>query len=301
MKRSYRFISFILAAFTVLSVVSAGMFSAGAEDANLAGVGDDSHSKIYFDVNPVIWKNFKTITCYVYEYPSNEPIFTWGSKKGYMTDEGDGIWSFDFDAKGIQLQSEKLYGVIFTADWDAQTDDLIMTTECLGDCAYLTGDHVENPTDCNLRSAKAAWKNSMYGSPIRITSIGNVVGDSFWPNESPYSVFVDFLISDEGLSIAVMYNGKTKQETIDDTAETLGLTEEEKLKACDEAGVSGASDGAAAPPSPSVDGDTEATADPAHGSPKTGDRSFMYLCIAIILILSAAFAAAPAAFNLSKK
>ena len=299
MRRSKRFFILILTVLTALSVIASCVFSAAAEDVDLSGVGDDSSNKIYFDVNDVLWRDFSTITCYIYEHPDNEPLFEWGSRKGDMTNEGDGVWSFDFDAKGISLEPEKLYGVIFTADWNNQTCELILTSECIGDAAYLTGDMRESPTDSNKRTFKAAWKQSSYGMPICITSIGNIIGDCFWPDETAYSVFMRFLTSDEGLSTAIMYNGMTQEQTIDDVAETLGLTEAEKLKACAEAFGTESTEGDSALPEVSDDA-VPATEVTDHGSPKTGDRTSVFLCCGIVLILCSAAAAAFAAVKLKR-
>ena len=80
---------------------------AAADDSSVAAadnatVGDGN--KIYFEVNPDLWKNFNTITLYMYPH-GGDALITWGSKKGNMTDEGGNKWSFDFDAKGIEIES----------------------------------------------------------------------------------------------------------------------------------------------------------------------------------------------------
>ena len=185
-------------------------------------------SKIYFDANSAGWKDFSYITFYLYEHGGSE-IITWGSKKGHMTNEGNGIWSYDLEAKGYSLNSNKSYGCIFTADWGMQTCDLIIGRECYGDLAYCTGNKVENNVDSNKKSYEVKWKNadpSKYGNPICITSIGNVIGTAFWPGDTAYSMFLKFLSTDDKTSIvnALKYSGKTEQQIIDDTAAALGLS-----------------------------------------------------------------------------
>lgn len=201
---------------------------------------DKDDNSIYFYANPKLFRNFNYIYMYLYEH-NNSEIFPWGSKKAKMTDEGNGIWSFDLDAKGITLDLSNAYGVIFTADWGLQTCDLIIGSDCLGDIAYCPGSDVENNVDSNKTSRIVKWANAdpdIYGNPVCITAIGNVIGNAYWPGDSAYSMFVRFLSSTgrDGIDNAVKFNGKTVQQTIDDTAKALGLSAEEVDMAIDESG-----------------------------------------------------------------
>ena len=122
-----------------------------------------------------------------------------------------------------------------------QTCDLIIGTPCYGDTAYCTGKQVENNVDSNKKSYEVKWKNadsSKYGNPVCITSIGNVIGSSFWPGDTAYSVFLKFISTDDESSIvnALKYNGKSEQETIDDAASALGLGQSDIEKAIKESG-----------------------------------------------------------------
>ena len=218
----------------------------GADDGSVVGADDGSESTgagnvIYFDANSAGWKNYQFITFYLYDHANGE-IITWGSKNGRMKDGGNGIWSFDLDAKGITLDSSNAYGCIFTADWGMQTCDLIIGADCAGDTAYCTGNQVENNVDSNKKSYEVKWKSGKYGNPYCITSIGNVIGDCFWPGDTAYAMFVKFLSSDgkDGLQNALKYNGKDSQTTIDDTAKALGLGQDDIEKAVAEATAAGA-------------------------------------------------------------
>ncbi len=78
---------------------------AAADDSAVVGAEEGSASagegsKIYFDANSSGWKNFKTITFYLYSKADGE-IIPWGSKKGNMKDEGGGLWSIDVSSLGI--------------------------------------------------------------------------------------------------------------------------------------------------------------------------------------------------------
>ncbi|MBQ2474687.1 MAG: hypothetical protein II513_05010, partial [Ruminococcus sp.] len=103
------------------AVAAADDSAVGAEEGS-ASAGEGS--KIYFDANSSGWNNFRTITFFLVNHQTGEQIITWGSKKGNMTDDGGGIWSFDLDKAGITIGNN--YGCNFTADWGMQTCDLII-------------------------------------------------------------------------------------------------------------------------------------------------------------------------------
>ena len=200
-----------------------------------------SDGKIYFYADPDYWKNFKNAYVYLYDRDEGELII-WGSKKGRMTDEGNDIWSFDMNGLGIKFEKDHNYGVIVSGDWALQASDLIIAPECLGDMIYLTGSRSENPVDSNHSCYDAAWVNmdsSVYGRPVMITSIGNVVGEAFWKGETAYSLFVDFLKTEGngGVYSAAMFTGRTTEQTAQDTAKALGLSEEEYNRAVAESGI----------------------------------------------------------------
>ena len=181
--------------------------------------------KIYFQV-PSEWRNYKKIAFFLADHNTGEQFITWGSKKGYMTDEGGGIWSYNFENAGFSLDSNRNYSCIFTADWGIQTCDLIMGPEVMGDTAYCTGEMVENAVDSNKKSYIVKWDSGYYGNPVCITSIGNLIGDTYWQGEDAVSVFYRFICTTGVSSIknATKFNGKTEQQTIDDVAAKLGLS-----------------------------------------------------------------------------
>ena len=201
--------------------------------------------KLYFYASPELWKNYKTATVYIYEHgfsDHGQSFHLWGSKKGNMTEEGNGIWSFDFAEKGYEPEADRQYGLIFTGDWGVQTSDLIFDTSCLGDLAYVTGKCVENCYDSNKSSYEVEWLESdhdTYGSPVMITSIGNVVGRVFWEDENPQSMFKNFLTSDgsDGLWNALNFNGKTLENTVFDTGRALGLSDTQIREIAEEFGI----------------------------------------------------------------
>lgn len=229
------------------AVAAADDSAVAAADDSAVAAGDDSTvgagNKIYFEVNPDLWKNFRTVTLYLYPH-GGDALITWGSKKGNMKDEGGNKWSFDFDAKDIEIESGKQYGMIFTGDWGVQTCDIIWDSSVMGDTAYCTGDQVENNVDSNKKSYYVKWKNadaSKYAPPVCITSIGNIIGEALWSGTTYYDMLVNFIKSDgsDGLSNALKYNGKNAQQTLDDIAKQWGLSQDDIEKAIKEAGKEG--------------------------------------------------------------
>ena len=218
-------------------VAAADDSSVGADEGSEAtGAG----SKVYFEV-PSDWKNFKKITFFLNDHTTGTQLITWGSKKGYMTDEGGGKWSFDVSSVA-DLSSGGPYNCIFTADWGVQTCDLIITTDNYGDTAYCPGGTVENAVDSNKSSFIVKWKSGKNGNPVCITSIGNLIGDAYWPGEDAVSVFYKFISTTDASSIknATKFNGKNEQQTIDDIAGKLGLSKaqvEEQVKKATDAGA----------------------------------------------------------------
>ena len=184
------------------AVAAADDSAVAAADDSAVAAADDSTvgagNKVYFEVNPDLWKNFRTVTLYLYPH-GGDALITWGSKKGNMKDEGGNKWSFDFGDKGIEIESGKQYGMIFTGDWGVQTCDIIWDSSVMGDTAYCTGDQVENNVDSNKKSYYVKWKNadaSKYAPPVCITSIGNIIGEALWSGTTYYDMLVNFIKSD---------------------------------------------------------------------------------------------------------
>lgn len=229
------------------AVAAADDSAVAAADDSAVAAAEDSESTgdgkvIYFDAGSSGWNNFSVITFFLVDHSTGTQLITWGSKKGNMT-KGDGdVWSFDLEKAGFDLSSGGPYGCNFTADWGMQTCDLIITTDNYGDTAYNNGEQVENNVDSNKKSSVVKWRSGKNGNPICITSIGNLIGDAYWPGEDAVSVFYKFISTTDASSIknATKFNGKTEQQTIDDTAKALKLTLEqvtEQVKKAKDAGA----------------------------------------------------------------
>ncbi|MBQ2470631.1 MAG: LPXTG cell wall anchor domain-containing protein [Ruminococcus sp.] len=230
------------------SVVAAADDSAvaAADDSTVAAADDSgstvgSGNKVYFKLDPSVWKSAKQVTCYVGTHNGGDAPFAWGSKKGNCEDEGDNRWSYDFGDKGISIESGKQYSLNFTGDWGVQTCDMLFDSSIMGSTCVLTSETVENNVDSNKLSYVCTWEgqdSSKYGPVKLITSIGNVIGTAYWADTTPYDMLLTFIKSDgkDGLSNALNFNGKTAQQTLDDTAKALGLTSADIEKAIKESG-----------------------------------------------------------------
>ena len=229
----------VILAFVMLT--SALPFSAAAAEVSLTESASGSDSKIYFKA-PSFWNNYWDIRLYLYEV-GGDVIIKWNSKRGKMTNEGGGLWSFDMSA--YPMSDSKNYACIFLTNSELQTCDLLIGNPCLGDTAYCTGenDKLENTVDSQKMKWRVKWKNAdpnRWGVPLDITSVGNVVGDVLIPGQSKYDLFLTFLKDKgkRGLDNAIKFNGKSKQQTIDHTAIMLGLSINEVKKAVRESGRS---------------------------------------------------------------
>lgn len=230
-----------VAAEEVASVGADDSSAVGADDNSAVGADEGSEATgagnmVYFEV-PDGWQN-KSITFYMNDNGSE--LITWGSKKGNMKNESGNLWSFDLSERGLTPGDHTF--VIFTMDWGVQTCNLIMTADNYGDTAYCTGNMVENDVDSNKKSYEVKWKSGKNGNPKMITSIGNIIGDTYWPGEDAVSMFYTFISTTDAKSVknAIKFNGKNEQQTIDDTAKELGLSKsqvEEQVKKAKAAGA----------------------------------------------------------------
>ena len=167
----------------------------------------------------------------MYSPPSTASCSPWGGKKLNGTDEGDGIWSADPAAKGMDIKEGEQYKIIFTGAGN-QTYDLIFDTTCYGHVAYCDDTIYENPVDSSKQTRAAFWKDmdaTKYGPVLQISSIGTVVGTCPEEGKTPLTIFEDFLTNTLANARTYMVDTgkKTEQQLIDDIGEGLGLTKDD--------------------------------------------------------------------------
>lgn len=247
-----KILSFALVLAMLLSVAMIAASAAEvdvAEDAAdaVAEVGAEAPAEtgaantISFDPSSAGWKNYDYIFFHIWSIDdSSFTGFDWGGKKERGTDDdGDGIWTYDLDARGLTIQSGCQYAVIFASSTGAQTYNLLFGTPCIGKTAACDGTIYENPEDSNKTAQAAFWQGgisaSTYGPELKISSIGTVVGTCCAASTTPYKMFVDFLKNT--LTNARQYSGKDDQTLLDDTASKLGIGRADVTKAISEAAV----------------------------------------------------------------
>ena len=197
----------------------------------------DTSKCLNFDASTTGWTDFGAIGFYVWKVGGDE-LIPWGSKKLFKSEEtSTGIWSYDPEANGMDIESGSQYCIIFVnQNTSAQTYNLMFDSSCIGDTAYADPSTMyENPTDSNKTAMAALWRNSSYGPQLCISSIGTVQGTTCPSNTTPYAMFVDFLKNT--LNNARTYSGKDDQTLLDDTAKALGIGKSDVEKAIAEAGV----------------------------------------------------------------
>ncbi|MBQ4129070.1 MAG: LPXTG cell wall anchor domain-containing protein [Ruminococcus sp.] len=224
-----------VAADAIAEVAADGAADTGAD----AGAETGAGNVLNFDANSTGWKNFKKIFCYIWAY-GGDSFFAWQAKASACTDtDGDGVWTYDLDAKGVSLEAGVLYAVIFSNENQMQTYDLLFDTSVIGDTAYCDGTEYENPKDSTKTGQAAFWKgqdSAKYGPVKCITSIGNVVGTCIPSTTSPQAMYESFL--KETLDNARTHSGKDDQTLLDDTAKALDLKQENVSEAIKATGVS---------------------------------------------------------------
>ena len=133
-----------------------------------------SGGKIYWECP---WSNVRAAYCHVFS-SDGDWLYDWQTKYERMTNEGGNLWSYEIPAGPYDL-------VIFFVNTGAQTYDLVLTDENVGDTAISDFKvMLENPMDENKTSPKTTWKSGVNGAHLTITSTGNIVGDKLCPTES---------------------------------------------------------------------------------------------------------------------
>lgn len=245
-----KIMSVMLAVFVLMSVVAISASAAQVEIADnsaeaIADVAADGSAEtgatnvLNFDTTTSGWNNYKKVFCHVWVY-GGDSFYSWQSKAEACTDkDGDGIWTYDLDAKGCTLEGGTLYAVIFSNENGMQTYNLLFDTNVLGDTAYCDGTTYENPEDSSKTAQAAFWRGQdaeTYGPEMCITSIGNVVGTCMPYTTSKMAMFEDFLVNK--LENARLYAEKSDQQLLDDTANAIGLGQDDIEQAIANTGVS---------------------------------------------------------------
>ena len=181
-----------------------------AAEGSLITIGGPSFNggKIYWECP---WKEAKAAYCHVFGSDGSW-LYDWQTADELMTNEGGNLWSYEIPAGPYDL-------VIFSIDTGAQTYELVLTDENIGDTAITdTSVMIENPIDENKTAAKTRWKSGINGPHLAMTSSGEVVGEVLCPTESGANIVATFIewylpVSPDFVTAEMLSNAMKKLNT----------------------------------------------------------------------------------------
>lgn len=181
-----------------------------AAEGSLITIGGPSFNggKIYWECP---WKEAKAAYCHVFGSDGSW-LYDWQTADELMTNEGGNLWSYEIPAGPYDL-------VIFSINTGAQTYELVLTDENIGDTAITdTSVMIENPIDENKTAAKTRWKSGINGPHLAMTSSGEVVGEVLCPTESGANIVATFIewylpVSPDFVTAEMLSNAMRKLNT----------------------------------------------------------------------------------------
>ena len=181
---------------------------------------DSTTITVYFDTNGTGWDDCSEIYCYMTgEYGQLSEYY---SRKSRCTNEGNGIWKYQFD--DYTIDKKDMFTIFFyNSNWQNFTYPILFDSTCVGDTVYCDGS--TTPIDAYRQQTTAYWENhdnSKYGSIMRILETGEIVGIVVSPFTTKYDMFVDFLKS--SYSTAIVNSDKDEQTFINELGYKLGLS-----------------------------------------------------------------------------
>lgn len=108
----------------------AAFLSAGALFFGTGGAAATSgdHAVLSIAVDPETFRDVTTMCCYIYDKTDETDIVQWGSRNGKMTQSSDAsVWRFDLGEHGVALDSAHSYCVVFSDNWNTQTEGLALS------------------------------------------------------------------------------------------------------------------------------------------------------------------------------
>lgn len=181
-----------------------------AAEGSLITIGGPSFNggKIYWECP---WKEAKAAYCHVFGSDGSW-LYDWQTADELMANEGGNLWSYEIPAGPYDL-------VIFSINTGAQTYELVLTDENIGDTAITdTSVMIENPIDENKTAAKTRWKSGINGPHLAMTSSGEVVGEVLCPTESGANIVATFIewclpVSPDFVTAEMLSNAMRKLNT----------------------------------------------------------------------------------------
>lgn len=214
-----------------MSMLAVGGFSMSAVESDETEIM--AGTKIYFDVESAGWKNYKDIYCHIWRADGTGEWPSWHTRKELCNKEDSGLYYYDLAKTGnadeiVASGSHNYYCVIFSADTGAQTYNVMMNGDCLGDTCYVTENLIENPVDSFKECYETKWRNHPEcGAQKVITSTGRVTGTTLAEGTTDVTILADFLLK------YINDYGTADTERTDHTAELadeLGVSYDELLE-----------------------------------------------------------------------
>ena len=115
---------------------------------------------IYFEIptdGSTAWNNFSMVYCHMWS-KSGGDIYGWQDKAERCEDMGNGYWRYGL--RDISFDEDGEYSLIFSNENGMQTYNLNITSSCMGDIVYCSGDVCPNPVDGEKSCAVARWRNN---------------------------------------------------------------------------------------------------------------------------------------------
>lgn len=144
----------VLSVICVMILLAFSVLPCAADAAQMTDPG-----YIYFEIptGAVSWNGFGAVFCHMWSKTGGD-VYGWQQKQERCEDMGNGYWRYDVSE--ISFDPDGEYSLIFSNDAGAQTYNLNITSDCLGDIAYCSGDSCVNPVDGQKRCAVARWRNN---------------------------------------------------------------------------------------------------------------------------------------------
>ena len=187
----------VLMSFSTVMVTASATESVGTNtDTNASGIS----GKVYFEY-PGMWDG-TIFYAHIWENETGTSFFLWQTKKEKLTVE-NGKLCYDLSTLddpsaqiegGIKTGVE--YSIMFSDEKGNETCKLTLTTDCIGDTAYVTGlnREDENIGDYSKKSYLVAWRlnGKKYGMPLQITPYGTIQGQFITPDKTPAQIIQEW-------------------------------------------------------------------------------------------------------------
>ncbi|MDO5124193.1 MAG: hypothetical protein Q4D44_05950 [Eubacteriales bacterium] len=189
---------------------------------NVSAANSETDSKIYLSI-PDELTEVGFVECSIREYKSVAPLVPCESDYTRCLKEKTGLYSYDTARVG-GIEKGTYYSLTVSASDGAQSQEMLLSQECLGDTLVCTVSEDNSSVDANSCVLDCTWKNQSadeYGVLKTVNDSGEVTGDCLPLDVTPYDFFEDFMVN--GYEQTKESSQKSDQELIDDIAIALNV------------------------------------------------------------------------------